>query len=59
VAFSPDGRRLVTADWADRVRVFDCGICGSVDDLLRMARARAGRGLTPTERSAYLGSDGG
>ena len=55
VAFSPDGRRLVVADGTQQVRVLECGICGSVADLERSARARVSRTLTPQERRDYLG----
>jgi len=55
VAFSPDGRRLVVADGTKLVRVLDCGICGSVADLERSARARVSRALSRQERRDYLG----
>jgi WD40 repeat protein len=54
VAFSPDGRGLAVAE-GDQVRVLACGICGTVADLQRNARARVNRRLTPDERRIYLG----
>jgi WD40 repeat protein len=57
VAFSRDGHRLVTADDRGMVRVFDCEVCGSVNDLQRTARARVSRRLTRQERREYVGED--
>jgi WD40 repeat protein len=55
--FTPDGRRIVTASGDGTVRVFQCTACGSIDELIRLARARLAsleRTLTEAERLRYL-----
>ena len=55
--FTPDGRRIVTASGDGTVRVFQCTVCGGVDELVRIARARVARlerSLTEAERLRYL-----
>jgi WD40 repeat protein len=55
--FTPDGRRIVTASGDGTVRVFQCTACGSVDALVRLARARLAsldKTLTEAERLRYL-----
>ena len=39
---------------SDLVRVFECDVCGSLDELSALARARVTRTLTPAERATYL-----
>ena len=39
---------------ADLVNVFACDVCGSLDELSALARARVTRTLTPAERATYL-----
>jgi WD40 repeat protein len=41
-AFSPDGRWVVTASDHQRARVFRSELCGSVDELLELAKRRLG-----------------
>jgi WD40 repeat protein len=56
-SFSPDGRRILTASRDGTVRTYTCELCGGIDDLLALARARlAGlaRTLTPALREQYL-----
>jgi WD40 repeat protein len=67
--FDPAGRRIVTAGLGldperpgsalpsvhDTARIYSCGVCGSLDDLMRAARERVTRGLTPAERREFLG----
>lgn len=54
-AFAPDGRRIVTAGFDGAARIYTCEVCGSLDDLLREARASVTRGLTAAERREFLG----
>lgn len=57
VKFAPDGR-IATGGVDGVVRFFRCEVCQPVDELLRLARTRVTRGLTPTERARFLsGSD--
>jgi WD40 repeat protein len=47
--FASGGREIVLTDGAERVRVYDCLICGGADELMalarqRLARARSGAG---------------
>jgi WD40 repeat protein len=39
--FAPDGRRVVSMHADGSVRIWDCEVCGSVDQLLAAARTRA------------------
>jgi WD40 repeat protein/DNA-binding SARP family transcriptional activator len=54
VAASRDGR-IATADEAGVVRVFGCEVCGTLDQVRTLARARAARSLTPQERQRFFG----
>ena len=40
VAFSSDGRRIVTASLDHTVRVYDCDVCGGLGSLVELARHR-------------------
>jgi WD40 repeat protein/DNA-binding SARP family transcriptional activator len=51
--FSSDGREVVSAG-DDGVRITACEVCGSVEDALRVARARAPHRLTAAERQRLL-----
>jgi WD40 repeat protein len=53
-AFSPDGRRVVGGNANGRVRLFSCEVCLPSDQLLRIARTRVTRALSPQERQQYL-----
>jgi WD40 repeat protein len=55
--FSPDGRNVVSSG-GGIVRVSPCEVCGSLGSVLRLARARAARELSPVERQRLLPSDG-
>jgi WD40 repeat protein len=56
VAFRSDGSEIVTADTVGTIRVWDaCTACTSDRELLRIARGRVTRQLTPLERATYLG----
>jgi WD40 repeat protein len=60
VAFEPDSRGVVSLEQAGDVRVvrrWDCELCGELDELATLARARlrgTGRTLRPDERARYL-----
>jgi len=56
-AFSPDGRNVVSAG-GGIVRISPCEVCGSLDAVLKLARTRAARELTPVERQRLLPSSG-
>jgi hypothetical protein len=52
--FGPGGKSIVTANVDGVVRTFACESCGSVDDLLTLARKRVTRDFTCEERQQYL-----
>jgi WD40 repeat protein len=54
VAFSPDGKHIATGTSDGTVAVYNYEICGSVDDLIALARARGTRQLSQTETKKYL-----
>ncbi|MEO8255719.1 MAG: TIR domain-containing protein [Acidobacteriota bacterium] len=43
-----------TENPSDLVNVFECDVCGSLDELSALARVRVTRTLTPAERATYL-----
>jgi WD40 repeat protein len=49
----PSGRRLAAATSDGRVLLFTCRLCGSSGELLRLARERNPRELTPGEREQF------
>ena len=56
--FSSDGRRVVSAGDPGVVRVSACEVCGSLESVLRLARTRAQRELSASERQRLLPRDG-
>jgi WD40 repeat protein len=54
VAFSPDGKRIITGTTAGQVPIYTYDIFGPTEELRRLARARVHRELTPEERQKYL-----
>jgi WD40 repeat protein len=52
--FSPNGKFVVTASAGGTTEIFACEICGSIEDLLALARTRVTRELTCEERQTYL-----
>ncbi len=57
-SFSRDGSRVVSAGDDGIVRITSCEVCGELDAVLRLARTRAERELTPVEQQRFLPSDG-
>jgi len=53
LSFSPTSTRAVVGSIFAPARLYDCRVCGSVDDLLVAARQRVPRELTPEERQQY------
>jgi WD40 repeat protein len=54
-AFSPDGKLVVTASADGTARIWSCALCGPLESIERIARARLTRRLTPAERKKYVG----
>lgn len=52
--FSPDGRRALVGSVFAPARIYATDVCGSVKDLLELARRRVSRPLTDEEREKYL-----
>ena len=40
--FSPDGKLIVTASTGETAHIFQCESCGSIDELLELAKRRLG-----------------
>jgi WD40 repeat protein len=53
-AFSPDGRRIVTAGLDGNVNLYPFNLGGSTAQLITLAREQVRRQLTPEERARYL-----
>jgi hypothetical protein len=53
-AFNPAGDQVVTAGMAGSAQVFACAVCGSIDDVAKIAGERVTRELTTEERQKYL-----
>jgi WD40 repeat protein len=53
VDVDPDGTILKSAESQQAVRLLSCDVCGSRDAVLRLARSRAFRALTPDEERQY------
>lgn len=49
---SPDGKTLVKVDGSSP-KVYICDLCGSIDDLLTVAKQRAPRNFTPEEITLF------
>jgi WD40 repeat protein/DNA-binding SARP family transcriptional activator len=52
--FSPSGREVVSAGSDELIRVSQCEVCGPLSAVLRLARSRAERELSPIERQRFL-----
>jgi WD40 repeat protein len=55
VDFSPDGSSIVSGGVDRSVRIWRCEVCAPIDEVLRLARSRMLRELTPAERARFLG----
>jgi WD40 repeat protein/DNA-binding SARP family transcriptional activator len=53
VAVSRDGK-IATLSSAGVIRVFNCEVCGSLDQVRALARSRSARSLSPQERQRFL-----
>jgi WD40 repeat protein len=58
LAFSADGRQLITLYGDRKVRFTPCEVCGPIGDVLALARQRTTRDFTPEERAKYLRDPG-
>jgi WD40 repeat protein/DNA-binding SARP family transcriptional activator len=54
--FSPNGREVVSAGKDRIIRISPCEVCGPLSAVLRLARTRIDRELTPVERQRFLPS---
>ncbi|MFZ2614840.1 MAG: WD40 repeat domain-containing protein [Anaerolineae bacterium] len=54
LSFSADGRHFASAGADGAAQVYDCNVCGSLDDLLALAPSHVTRELTVEERQKYL-----
>lgn len=54
LSFSVDGRHFVSAGADGTAQVYDCDVCGNLDDLLAQAPSHVTRALTAEERQRYL-----
>ncbi|HEV2782853.1 MAG TPA: hypothetical protein VGX25_25970 [Actinophytocola sp.] len=53
VAFAPHGHRLLTTHDDGTVRIQQCEVCSTLDDVLALAANRTTRELTPAGRKAF------
>jgi WD40 repeat protein len=53
IAIAPDGERIAVGRFPGTVSVFRCEVCGSMNDVLDLARKRTTRQLTAEERAKY------
>jgi WD40 repeat protein len=54
VDFSPDGSSILSGGEDRSIRIWRCEVCAPIDEVLRLARSRALRELTPAERARFL-----
>jgi WD40 repeat protein/class 3 adenylate cyclase len=54
VEFSPDGSSILSAGVDQTIRIWRCEVCAPIDEVLRLARSRALRELTPAEQARFL-----
>jgi WD40 repeat protein/DNA-binding SARP family transcriptional activator/energy-coupling factor transporter ATP-binding protein EcfA2 len=58
-SFSRDGKWVVSLGESDGIaRISPCEVCGSLDEVRRIARTRADRVLNPIERARFLPAEG-
>ena len=54
---SPDGETILQSAANGRARLLSCAVCGSVESVVTLAKARAFRDLTPDEERRFSLSD--
>lgn len=54
VDFSPDGSSIISGGVDRTVRIWRCEVCAPVGQVLKLARSRVTRRLTPAERAKFL-----
>jgi WD40 repeat protein/class 3 adenylate cyclase len=55
VDFSPDGSSILSGGEDRSIRIWRCEVCAPIEEVLRLARSRVLRELTPAERAQFLG----
>jgi len=57
-SFSPDGKSVVSAGSDGVLQITPCEVCGTMADVLKLARSRPARALSTAERQRLLSGDG-
>jgi WD40 repeat protein/class 3 adenylate cyclase len=54
IDFSPDGSSILSGGEDRSIRIWRCEVCAPIEQVLRLARSRVLRELTPAERARFL-----